>query len=137
MLYQLSKPYAVLLFDHQVHSVIPSSTRPSILLQSGAILTADIVIGADGIHSVVRKSITGINSCAVPTGDAAYRLTIPTPKMRDDPDLWALVDHPQYLCWMGPYRHIVGYCIASATFYYADHQSKIHGRARNRNITLS
>ncbi|KAE9403378.1 FAD/NAD-binding domain-containing protein [Gymnopus androsaceus JB14] len=106
MLYQLSKPYAALLLDHQVYNVIPSTTRPSILLQSGAILTADIVIGADGINSVVRKSITGTDVCAVATGDAAYRLTLPTSKMRDDPELWTLVDHPQYLCWMGPYRHI-------------------------------
>lgn len=48
-----------------------------VTLDDGEILQADIVIGADGIHSVLRTAILGEDSSAIPTGISAYRMLVP------------------------------------------------------------
>lgn len=68
------------------------------------------VVFTDGIKSVVREAINGPD-VPVPTGDAAYRAVISIEDMMLDPDLAALVHTSQIHCWMGPSRHIVGYCV--------------------------
>jgi salicylate hydroxylase len=89
------------------------ATCPSVTLQTGEVIYADLVIGADGVKSIVREAVLGGPSKPVPTGDAAYRAVIPTNSMLSDPDLKVLVDTPEFLTWMGPDRHIVGYNIVS------------------------
>lgn len=89
------------------------ATYPSVTLQTGEVIYADLVIGADGVKSIVREAVLGGPSKPVPTGDAAYRAVIPTNSMLSDPDLKVLVDTPEFQTWMGPDRHIVGYNIVS------------------------
>ncbi len=62
----------------------------------------DILIGADGLKSAVRKKIAG-EIPATYTGDAAWRLTVPTEKLPKDflPQVMSV--------FMGPARHIVCY----------------------------
>ncbi|KAL2412561.1 hypothetical protein ABEF91_000879 [Exophiala dermatitidis] len=50
----------------------------TVTLADGDVLQADLVIGADGIKSVVRTAVLGEERKAVPTGISAYRILIPT-----------------------------------------------------------
>lgn len=49
----------------------------TVILDGGEVLEADIIIGADGIHSVVRQSVVGEPRKAIPTGTSAYRILLP------------------------------------------------------------
>ena len=86
---------------------------PTITLESGEVIQADLVIGADGIHSKVRQSISFQPSKATPIGDAVYRRTVPSERMEADPALQTLLKKCQIHYWMGPERHIIGYPIVS------------------------
>ncbi|KAI9925829.1 hypothetical protein MW887_005635 [Aspergillus wentii] len=50
----------------------------TIILESGEYIHADLIVGADGIHSTIRKHVLDAEPVAMPTGHSAYRLMIPT-----------------------------------------------------------
>lgn len=52
--------------------------KGEITLESGETLNADLVVGADGIHSGLRTCVLGKEVKAVPTGSSAYRLMMPS-----------------------------------------------------------
>ncbi|TRM64793.1 hypothetical protein BD626DRAFT_454816 [Schizophyllum amplum] len=89
--------------------------RPQVHLENGDVITADMVVGADGIRSFVRSYVTGQPDQAVPTGDAAYRAVIDADAIRatGDPNLLRLIDQRETTVWMGPYKHIVGYNVSN------------------------
>ncbi|MGW4757373.1 FAD-dependent monooxygenase [Streptomyces chartreusis] len=71
----------------------------------GSVVAADVVIGADGVHSVVRGAVAG----AAPTrysGLCAFRTVVPAHSAPD----FAL--RPAQTLWLGPGRHFVHYPIA-------------------------
>lgn len=78
-------------------------------------LRADLVIGADGVKSVLRSSVVGAPDQATATGDAAYRAMVPVSKLMEHDDLRELVERPHMTGWMGPGRHVMGYCIVRPT----------------------
>jgi salicylate hydroxylase len=90
-----------------------NTSVPTITLESGEVIQADLVIGADGIHSKVRQSISSQPSKATPIGDAVYRIIVPAERMEADPALQNLLQKGQMHFWMGPERHIIGYPIVS------------------------
>lgn len=53
-------------------------TTGSITLESGEVLEADLIIGADGIHSKLRSFVLEKDVKAKPTGLSAYRLMMPS-----------------------------------------------------------
>lgn len=55
----------------------------TVTLQSGETLKADLIIGADGIHSAIRSTVLGEERSAIPTGISAYRLLIPIENLKD------------------------------------------------------
>lgn len=112
MLYDLAKRYATFK-QGKVIEVLPGSTSsfPTVLLDSEERISAHIIIGADGVKSVVRRCIVEGPDRALSTGDMTYRATIPAEKMKDDQDLASLFAKPEVTCWMGPGRHIVGYFV--------------------------
>ncbi|KAG7085982.1 hypothetical protein E1B28_003506 [Marasmius oreades] len=111
MLLSIAKPFMNLKLRAKVKHVDP--TVPSITLESGETFSGDIIIGADGIHSIVRETVVGDKDIplSVPLGDVALRAIIPTKPMLRDPELRDLVQNPRLTCWMGPLRHAVGYCV--------------------------
>lgn len=86
--------------------------------------TADVLLGADGIKSLVRGAMLSELdiSCAVKdTNQAAYRIMITKEQvLRDpqaDPELAALIDSNKVVRWIGEKRHIIAYPVSNNTIY--------------------
>jgi len=77
----------------------------TVLLHDGRRLSADLVVGADGINSVMREFLLGHPDKPTPTGDLAYRLLLKTKDMISDPELKGFVTDPQVNYWIGPDAH--------------------------------
>ncbi|MBT5111313.1 MAG: NAD(P)-binding protein [Rhodospirillaceae bacterium] len=71
--------------------------------EDGEPVTADVVIGADGVHSVVREALLGVESPRW-TGRVAYRTTYPA-------SLLGGMEIDDCAKWWGPDRHIVMYYV--------------------------
>lgn len=64
------------------------SSKPSIFLQGGQEITGDIVIAADGVHSLASDVILGRKNFPVPPvhSNSCYRFLIPAAALEEDPD---------------------------------------------------
>jgi len=89
-------------FSAHVVSVEPGESSSVVLFSDGSSQSFDIVIGADGIHSVVRPCVGGIDKPRF-SGSAAYRALVPRSAVEDLP-----IDVTNR---MGPDRHVVSYFI--------------------------
>jgi salicylate hydroxylase len=79
-----------------------SAEKITVHFADGESATADLLVGADGVKSAVRRQLIGPDN-AVYTGDAAWRLTIPADKLPED------FMPPVMSVWMGPGCHVVCY----------------------------
>lgn len=113
ILHDLAKPYMILRLRSRVVRVSPDPPSPHVVLASGEIVYGDMIIGADGVKSAIRTCMAhGPGPDApTPTGDSAYRATISTQGMLNDPELKHFVDGAESTFWMGPGMHVVGYCL--------------------------
>ncbi len=72
------------------YEVGDADTKPAVRLDDGEVITADLVIAADGVHSVAVEHVLGKrNPAEVPTGVKAnlcYRFLIPTKEVDGDPE---------------------------------------------------
>ena len=82
----------------QVDRVVPGD-RPRLVMASGAELSADLVVGADGLHSRLRPVLNGADAPFF-TGQVAWRAVI-----AGDGDAAA----PEARVDMGARRHVVSY----------------------------
>jgi salicylate hydroxylase len=71
----------------------------------GTTETADLVVGADGIHSVVRNTICAVESAEY-SGMCAYRAIVPAQTAP------AFARRPSQTLWIGPDHHLVHYPIS-------------------------
>lgn len=80
--------------------------RDSVVLEfaNGHVERVDIVVGADGLNSTVRRWITGADD-AVYSGTSAFRGIVPVGSLPSLPDPHAI----QF--WMGPDAHVLHYAI--------------------------
>lgn len=90
---------------------------PSCTTSDGEVYKADLVVGADGIKSVVRPLLTGQPDVPRDTGDVAYRILIPGEKLLADSELASLITDPCTTSWCGPEAHLVGYPIRNGEMY--------------------
>ena len=60
-------------------------------LEDGSKHGGDLLVAADGLHSVVRKAALGQDPEIRPSGMSAFRFLVPTEKMKNDPDLERLL----------------------------------------------
>ncbi len=88
----------------KVTQVVPGP-RPKVCLANGATSEADLVIGADGLHSVIRG---GLNDQIPPvfTGQVAWRAIIPNSQGRG----------AEVQIHMGPHRHVVSYPLRDSAY---------------------
>ncbi|MCX6542284.1 MAG: FAD-dependent monooxygenase [Actinobacteria bacterium] len=92
----------------RVTHVEPGDETSTIFFADETSLPFDVVIGADGIHSVVRPSVGGVDSARF-SGSVAYRALVPLDAVEDLP-----VDFTNRV---GPDRHVVSYFIGKDRQY--------------------
>ncbi|OCK86981.1 FAD/NAD(P)-binding domain-containing protein [Cenococcum geophilum 1.58] len=89
-------------------------------LSSGEWIEGDAVIAADGIKSDIRKQMVeaqgGVDH-VVPTGDSAYRITIPKQRMQHNKQELQLLSENFGRRWMGPGGHVMAYPVKNNTIY--------------------
>ena len=71
-------------------------------LADGTAVEGDLLVGADGLKSIVCRQMVG-NVPATYTGDAAWRITVPVERLPHD------FMEQVMMVWMGPGRHVVAY----------------------------
>lgn len=70
---------------------------------------ADLVVGADGLHSQCRRLITDKKEVPRHTGDMAYRLLLDADEIRSDPEMRPILDEKAVTYWYGPGAHVGRY----------------------------
>ncbi|MBS0561347.1 MAG: FAD-dependent monooxygenase [Proteobacteria bacterium] len=80
----------------------------TVTLADGSKVEADAVIGADGIHSMVRQAVIGAQPARF-TGHVCWRTTIPVDKPRPE------LAEPRTTIWLGPKGHVVTYYVHAGT----------------------
>jgi salicylate hydroxylase len=83
--------------------------RPVLRFADGDRVAADVVIGADGIHSMVRAALTEPVPPAY-SGLCAFRALVPAA------DAAAFARRPAQTLWLGPGHHLVHYPISAGAF---------------------
>ncbi|MDR7301978.1 FAD-dependent monooxygenase [Haloactinomyces albus] len=81
-----------------------SPEHVELFFEDGTTRVADVVVGADGIHSVVRGNL--VADAPRFSGQTIYRGVIPAERMP------LFDDDPRVLMWLGPNRHCVCYPIS-------------------------
>jgi salicylate hydroxylase len=91
---------------HRLTSLVDHGDRVEAVFENGERVEADVLVGADGIHSAVRRILFGPESPRF-TGCVAYRGLIPAGRLTDlGLEVTAQV-------WMGPGKHFVHYFVQS------------------------
>lgn len=99
-------PAGMLKLDHRLSRIVDHGASASIEFDNGVSVNADLVIGADGIRSQVRKHLFSDNA-PVFAGEHAYRAVIPaadTYGLVDDGNLRMYVGHGTKI-YLLPLRH--------------------------------
>tara|TARA_B100000674_G_C37954462_1_gene968863 strand:+ start:1895 stop:3067 length:1173 start_codon:yes stop_codon:yes gene_type:complete len=84
-------------------------TDRAIIKTKEKVIESDIVIGADGIHSIVRKKLWGMDQARF-TGNVAWRMLVPIDSISS-----------KFLklntkVWLGPKKHFVHYLVKGGNF---------------------
>lgn len=87
-----------------------------VLLESNEKLTADLIVGADGLWSRCREALLGQKDQPLPTSDLAYRIVLTLDQI-SNPELREWVSKPDVHFWVGPGAHAVGYSLRAGTIY--------------------
>jgi salicylate hydroxylase len=80
--------------------------RPALRFADGTAVEADVVVGADGIHSMVRAALT-VPAPATYSGLSAFRALVPAEQAP------AFARRPAHTLWLGPDHHLVHYPISA------------------------
>ncbi len=94
-------PSDIIHLNHRLAGIDQTAGVVRMRFTDGTTDTADVVIGADGVHSVVRETLLGPEKPRF-TGRVAYRAVFPTALMNG-------MDVDPCVKWWGPDRHIVSY----------------------------
>src|SRR5215212_4495928 len=91
---------------HRLVDLVDQGDSIRLEFADGRSAEADLVVGADGVRSAVRRFVTG-GEDAVYSGTSAFRGIVPVEKLPSLPDPQAI----QF--WMGPDAHLLHYAIGS------------------------
>ena len=92
---------------HRLVNLEAQGDAISLEFANGHVAQADLVVGADGVRSVVRRWVTGTEG-TVYSGTSAFRGIVPASRLPSLPDPQAI----QF--WMGPDAHLLHYAIGGA-----------------------
>jgi salicylate hydroxylase len=96
-------------FRHRLASLRQTGERVLARFENGAEIEADLLVGADGIHSVVRRELFGSEQPRF-TGCIAYRGLVPAERLAP------LGLEVVSANWFGPGQHFVHYFVAGERF---------------------
>ncbi len=105
----VTEPNVTLHTDHRVTDVEDRGDHVIVRCANGAEYTGQLLVGADGLHSTVRKRI--VSDDMVCSGYVAYRGAVPL----DAVDRRVSLD--DVVVWMGPGLHLVQYPVRAGEFY--------------------
>jgi 2-polyprenyl-6-methoxyphenol hydroxylase-like FAD-dependent oxidoreductase len=92
---------------HRLTDLIDNADRVAAHFENGKIITVDALVGADGIHSTVRRRLFGTENPQF-TGCVAYRGLVAADRL-------ASLQLPlESQLWMGPAKHFVHYFVRGA-----------------------
>lgn len=96
-------PAGIAQFGKRCTGIANTATGAKAAFADGSMFEADLIIGADGVRSVVREAIFGAGDLRW-TGHQCYRALVPT---------GGVVDYvaPESSFWMGPKAHVVTYYV--------------------------
>jgi salicylate hydroxylase len=104
-------PHGVIQMDHRCVGLTQHADRVEVQFHNSAVADADLVVGADGIHSTVRNAIIGPESPRF-SGHVAYRGLVPADRMAHlGVEMAANV-------WWGPDHHFVHYYVGAGARYH-------------------
>lgn len=86
--------------------VVLRGDRPALRFEDGEVVEADVVIGADGVHSVVRRALVE-SPAATYSGLCAFRALVPAELAPP------MARRAAHTLWVGPDHHLVHYPISS------------------------
>jgi salicylate hydroxylase len=95
----------VLHLGHRVTTLVQEPDRVCLEFENGDSTSADVVVGADGIHSTIRQHVTADNLQPMFSGEVGFRGLIPREALPTLPSPGAI----QF--WIGPGAHILHYPI--------------------------
>ncbi|TFK79962.1 FAD/NAD(P)-binding domain-containing protein [Polyporus arcularius HHB13444] len=110
LLFNLATEVGVIVdLDTTVTSVRPGTAhdpRPTVTLDNGGVLAADIVIGSDGCNSIIRPVVVGEEQHASASSLTVYTGTVNAHNIVQDAELAPLIAHSceDWPIWMGD-RH--------------------------------
>jgi salicylate hydroxylase len=90
--------------EHRLVDLVPEPDAVTLTFANGGSARADLVVGADGVRSIVRKWVSGEDGI-VYSGTSGFRGIVPRAAVPALPDPEAL----QF--WMGPDAHLLHYAI--------------------------
>ncbi|KAL4982435.1 hypothetical protein BDW68DRAFT_192150 [Aspergillus falconensis] len=67
----------------EIVSVDTSTSRPSVTLQDGRVFEGDLLVGADGLHSIVRKKVAPNAPPPTPADKSCFRWLLPASDIRE------------------------------------------------------
>jgi salicylate hydroxylase len=98
-----------LLTDAGVVELTQTATGVAVICEDGREFTGDVAIGADGLHSRIRKFF--VEDEPINSGFVAYRGAVPMEQVARHADLRDVV------AWIGPGLHLVQYPLRSGQMY--------------------
>lgn len=103
----IGKPAAL----HTSSRVVNVDTEnATISLESGRMIKADLVLGADGVYSKMRSIVSGRESQVYGSGKAAFRFLVARSKALKNPETAKLVElDGEMAVWHGSDRRVVMY----------------------------
>ncbi|KAK3677627.1 hypothetical protein LTR78_002477 [Recurvomyces mirabilis] len=87
--------------------------KPSVKLENGEEVEADLIVAADGLWSKCRENFLatmGKSDSPLPTGDLAYRIVLNLHEVEDQ-ELRDWISKPSCQFWIGPGAHVVAYSL--------------------------
>lgn len=100
----------VVQLNHQGDEVVVTT-------QQGGSHQFDLCIGADGVNSIVRRTLFPDVRPEPPTTNCAYRAIVPYDQIRKDPIARELIEKLTMEVWMAPNSYIITYPISAGTMF--------------------
>ena len=108
LLSAIEKAEIKLVKDFEITDVGKEKEKPYIKANEKKIIS-DVVIGADGIHSVIRKKLWGKDQARY-TKNVAWRMLVPIEKISSN------FLKPNTTVWLGPKKHFVQYFVKGGSY---------------------